>query len=83
MLGVWVLFGTIGGMIYTSDLRYWESQYFDACSELAEHVAGMTKSECIQYWEVNPDATGQEVLDYFTAQAALELDRLLAESSTP
>ena len=75
-----VLFGTIGGIIYTSDLRHYASPHHGACFELAEHVAGLTRSECIQYWEVNPDATGQDVVDHFDAQSALELEKILAGS---
>ena len=74
--------------LFTVVLLYDEIQlvtgpYFDACAQLSKHAGGLDVRACGQYWEKNPGATGQEVVDHFTTQKSLALDMLLAESPTP
>ena len=39
--------------------------YSDACGQMKEHFAGLSRSDCIDYLNDNPGATGQDVLDHY------------------
>ena len=53
--------GVVGVMIILPEVL---SPYMDACRTLAINVYEVGFAECVQYMEVNPGATGQDVVDY-------------------
>ena len=42
----------------------YSSPYYSVCLELAWNINGLSPNECIQYMEVNPGATGQDVIEH-------------------
>ena len=41
------------------------SQYFEECFDLAYFVSYITPSQCVHYMEIRPNATGDEILNYY------------------
>ena len=55
------------------------NQHNNACLNFVQHVDGLTTDQCIEYLDINPDATGQEMLDHYSNQNQKILDKLLSE----
>ena len=53
--------------------------YFEVCMQTALNVDGLGKYQCMEYLRTNPDATGQEMLDYYSNQSQKTLDKILSE----
>ena len=67
MVAITVVLCVIGMQLYMIiDYIALESDpYSDACWQMKEHFAGLSRSDCSDYLHNNPGATGQDMLDHY------------------
>ena len=63
IVGLVLLFGSI--MIF-SIVDFTTNEYWNKCHQLTNEYDHFTTKACIEFAEKHPDATGQDVVDYFT-----------------
>ena len=55
-------------IVYDDATNVASSKYFDGCLTLIDISKNLDIKDCISYATKNPDATGQDVLDYYNIE---------------